>query len=178
MASQSITFLISSDQDDYLERVAAERDVSVGQLLRDMIQRDMKDRIRAKTSNRADEHLVARLQRLLVPTMADATSWQDLSTRLASLNHALRPAGGGLTVHALPSGERLCKSSELGFPYARFVRKFQRPMPGHPHKMGQALGTARALSDTGKNADDFSLIERASPFSGTAFQGFRQSAQR
>ena len=141
-----------------VERWAIEEDVSVGQIVRELIRKEQRRRATPKTTQRADEALVARLQRLLVPAMADAFDWDDLHKRLAALSHALKPAGGGLTVHDLTTGARLCKSSELGFPYARFVRKFRCPMPGLPQKMAHVLGKLRAQPNA--DAEDFDVVER------------------
>lgn len=138
------------------ERLLAEaqaRGLAPGRILCDLLERELAPRP-AKRTHRADEPLVARLQRLLAPTMAEAGSWDDLSARLARHGHALRPAGGGLTLHDA-AGRRLCKSSELGFPYARFVRKFGVPMPGHPHRMAHLFVTRAAKADP----DDPVLIE-------------------
>ena len=158
MTMRQIILRIQPEADDYLERRAAEMDTTVGQVVRELLRAEMKRAANAKTPNRADEHLVARLQRLLVPTMADAVSWQDLHNRLAALGYCTKPAGGGLTIHDLETGIRLCKSSELGFAYARFVRRFRAPMPGHPHKMAHILAAVRGIpKDT---ADDFDVIER------------------
>ena len=56
----------------------------------------------------------------------------------SSRGFELRPAGGELTLHDA-EGTRLCKSSELGFAYARLVKRFAAPMPGHLHKMAHLL---------------------------------------
>ena len=173
MTLRKLTLRIQPEGDDFLERRAAELDTTVGQIVRDLVKSEMKRHANAKTSNRTDEQLVARLQRLLVPTMADAISWGDLQSRLAALSHTIKPAGGGLTIHDLVTGERLCKSSELGFGYARFVRKFRAPMPGHPHKMAHILAVLRDIPQD--DAEDFDVIERISPFSGTAPRAFQQS---
>lgn len=148
-----VTFKLPAEAIDGLKSLAAERDVTPGQVIRDLLQRELK-RGAAKRSDRADEPLVARLQRLLAVQMAAATSWSDLRTRLETLGYELRPAGGGLTLHD-SDGTRLCKSSELGFAYSRFVRRFGAPMPGHPHKMAHLLRKKAA----GKIPDDPILVE-------------------
>ena len=176
MSMRQIIIRIQPEADDFLERRAAELDTTVGQIIRDLLKLEMKRHANAKTPNKADEQLVARLQRLLVPTMADALDWNDLRIRLAALNHELRPAGGGLAVHCSATGKRLCKSSELGFPYARFVRKFRTSMPDHPHKMAHILAAIRDIPTD--DADDFDVIESFSPFSNNARPMSRRSAPR
>jgi hypothetical protein len=140
-----------------LRSLARARDESLGRVMRDILRKAVQAGAPAKTPNRADEQLVARLQRLLAPDMASATGWDDIQTRLARYGFTLRPAGGGLTVHDLGSGERLCKSSELGFAYSRLVREFQGPMPGHPHRMPHLL--KKTAVDAGGSDDRLDLFE-------------------
>jgi len=116
-----------------LNRIARQEDVSVGQIIRDALNRDFRRREKAKKSVRADERLVAPLRALLADDFAYAESWADLQNRLAGKGYSLREAGGGLCLHHL-NGERICKGSELGYGYASLMRKFQRPFPGHHHK--------------------------------------------
>lgn len=139
---REVTFRLPPEAIDGLNARAADRDVTPGQVLRDLLRREF-GRGTAKRSHRADEPLVARLQRLLAVPMAEATTWDDLHRRLGALGFSVRPAGGGLTLHGA-DGTRLCKSSELGFAYARFVKRFGAPMPGHPHRMAHLLGTRPA----------------------------------
>jgi len=145
MELHDVTLRLPREAISGLRALAAERDVTPGQVVRDLLQREM-SRGAAKRPNRADEQLVARLQRLLAPTMAEAISWADLHARLAAHGCELRPAGGGLTLHD-SQGTRLCKSSELGFAYSRLVRRFAAAMPGHPHRMGHLLAKRAAGED-------------------------------
>lgn len=134
---RTITLQLAPETHAALMNLAAAHDVSPGQAMRELLQRELSQRP-AKRPNRAGEQLVARLQRLLAPTMASATCWADLQARLVRQGYQLRPAGGGLTLHDA-GGARLCKSSELGFAYSRLVRTFGAPMPGHPHRMQHLL---------------------------------------
>lgn len=113
--------------------VAAEQDVTIGHLVRQLLKKEVDRRLNAKTSNRTDERLVAALQALLARDMAEALSWQDLAERLRRHGYELRPAGGGLTLHKCSCGTRVCKASELGFAYRSLVKRFEAAMPGHPH---------------------------------------------
>lgn len=135
---EKVTIMVPQHLAEGLYDMASAKDVTPGQIVRELLARELKRSKQAKTPNRADEPLVARLQRLLAADMASATSWTDLQRRLGSHGYCVKPAGGGLTVHGA-RGRRLCKSSELGFPYSRFVRKFCAPMPGHPHRMEHIL---------------------------------------
>ncbi len=112
--------------------VAAAQDVTIGHLVRQLLKKEVDRRLRAKTSNRTDERLIAALQALLVRDMAEACSWSDLAVRLRRHGYDLRPAGGGLTLHKTSCDTRVCKASELGFAYRTLVARFQRGMPDHP----------------------------------------------
>jgi len=112
--------------------LARQRDVTVGQLVRDLLAREIA-RAHARPPIRADERLVAPLRARLAGDLAHATDWDDLQARLHVKGYALRAAGGGLALHTQPCERRVCKASELGFSYARLMRRFGAPFPGHPH---------------------------------------------
>lgn len=118
---------------DALRRVAADDDVTAGQLVREAIERDLRRRAEAKTPIRADERLVAPLRALLADDFAHAKDWQDLQSRLIAKGYRLAESGGGLVLVTHPAGDRLCKGSELGHSYSALLRKFQKPFPGHSH---------------------------------------------
>lgn len=136
------------------QQVASAQDVTIGHLVRKLLGKEVDRRLRAKTSERADERLVAALQALLATDMALARGWDDLFSRLAAHGFELRPAGGGLTLHKLPCGQRLCKASDLGFSYRTFVARFQAPLPGHPH------GGAGVLPGSSDD-ESFDVIDRS-----------------
>ncbi len=131
----ALTLKLPRHMAEALHDAGKEKDVTPGQVLRDLLAKELRRHANAKTPNRADERLVARLQRLLASDMAAASGWRDLQARLARHGYELRPAGGGLTLHRLSDGARLCKGSEIGFAYSRLVRRFGCAMPGHPHRM-------------------------------------------
>lgn len=133
MTMQTVTLKLPDVMLQAAQKLAAQNDVTVGQIVRDLLTREMREANRAKTSDRTDEQLLASLQTLLASDMARASSWQDLADRLSRHGYDLRPAGGGLTLHQSSCGARLCKASELGFAYGTLVRRFGEAMPGHPH---------------------------------------------
>lgn len=116
-----------------LSRFARDQDVTVGQLIRDAVARDIRRARRPKRDSRTDEALVASLRSLLAEDLANATNWPDLQIRLGQHGYTLRPAGGGLILCRLPSGERVCKASDLGYAHATLARRIGRAFPGHPH---------------------------------------------
>ncbi|MCU0801716.1 MAG: hypothetical protein MUD11_08060 [Rhodobacteraceae bacterium] len=116
-----------------LERFAAEDDVSIGQIVRDALAREVRRRRPAKTSVRADERLVAPLRALLADDFAYARGWDDLQSRLHAKGFRLAEAGGGLVLQSVATGARICKGSELGFSYSALLRRFDCVFPGHTH---------------------------------------------
>jgi hypothetical protein len=116
-----------------LERLAAEDDVSVGQIIRDAINRDIRRRAEAKTPVRADERLVAPLRVLLADDFAYAKGWGELQARLFKKGCRLAETGGGLILQSQESGARICKASELGYSYSALLRRFDSVFPGHAH---------------------------------------------
>lgn len=133
MHIQTVTLKLPTNLLNRASDVAQEQDVTIGHLVRQLLSKEVDRRLNPRTPNRADEGLVAALQALLATQMARAENWTDLSLRLADEGYDLRPCGGGLTLHRRPCGTRLCKSSELGFPYRALVKRFRAGMPGHPH---------------------------------------------
>jgi hypothetical protein len=116
-----------------LERIASDDDVSVGQIIRDAVNRDIRRRAEAKTPVRADERLVAPLRALLADDFAYARTWAELQARLGAKGYRLAEAGGGLILQARDSGDRICKASELGYSYSALLRRFDCVFPGHAH---------------------------------------------
>ncbi len=116
------------------ETLAKQRDVSVGQVVRDALAAELKRNTRpARTSARTEEQLLAPLRSLLAADLGQARGWTDLQARLRAKGYVLREAGGGLALHDFPQGRRLCKASELGHSYASLMRRFNAPFPGHSH---------------------------------------------
>jgi len=130
---ERIEMKMSLDMLHVAGQIAAERDITIGQLVRDLVAKEIERRKNARPPNRADEHLVAPLRARLAPDFAEALDWRDLDSRLRAKDFELRPAGGGLALHRHSSGERLCKASELGFSYSKLIERFQAGFPGHSH---------------------------------------------
>ena len=116
-----------------LSRAAAElaraRDISMGQMVRDLLTREISRSRNAKPPVRADERLVAPLRARLAGDLAGASDLEDLDRRLRARGYVLRAAGGGLALHGWPSDRRICRASELGFSYSRLMRRFGAPSP-------------------------------------------------
>ncbi|WP_083499835.1 hypothetical protein [Tropicibacter naphthalenivorans] len=130
---EDVHFKIDFDMLVVANQIAREKDISVGQLLRNLLSAEISRRKNARPPNRADEQLLAPLRARLAPIFAAANDWNQLENDLRNVGFAIRPAGGGLALHRHPSGERLCKASELGFSYSRLVERYQSGFPGHAH---------------------------------------------
>lgn len=133
MRESRVEILLQDEVHRAAKALAADRDISMGQLVRDLLAREITRTRNAKPPARADERLLAPLRARLADDLAHATGWADLDTRLNAKGYALRAAGGGLALHDHPGGRRLCKASELGFSYARLMRRFGAPFSGHSH---------------------------------------------
>ncbi len=136
-----------------LQNLAAGRDITLGQLLRNLATKEISRANNARPPVRADEQLIAPLRARLANDLAHSRDWEDLQTRLRSRGYELREAGGGLALHSFPNGFRQCKASELGFSYSKLMRRFEAPFPGHAH-----IWLAQRYLN--KPSDDIELIER------------------
>jgi len=156
MQVRQITIQLPAPLLDAAIRLAQQRDITVGQVLRAALSDEIKRANRnTKTPDRADELLLAPLQALLAADFGEARGWEDLQSRLRRKGYALREAGGGLALHSHPEGLRMCKASELGHAYSALMRRFGRPFPGHAHRHIADRVLGRARLDIG----DESLIE-------------------
>lgn len=87
-----------------------------------------------KRSGRTEERLLAPVRARVAADIGQATSWNDLQTRMRAHGYIFRERGGGLALHRMSDGERLCKGSEIGAAYAALMRRFAAPFPGHAHR--------------------------------------------
>lgn len=133
MENERVTILLGAPLAAETRALAAEQDISPGQLIRDLLAKEVTRRRKARPPVRADERLVAPLRARLAPDLAEAPTWPDLALRLAGKGYELREAGGGLALHDRRTGRRICKASELGFSYSRLMRRLDAPFPGHSH---------------------------------------------
>ncbi|MEM6713263.1 MAG: hypothetical protein AAF590_13420 [Pseudomonadota bacterium] len=156
---------------DATHRLARERDVTVGQLVRDLLAKEISKGKLARPPVRAEEQLVAPLRARLADDLAYARSWEELDLRLKAKGYKLVAAGGGLALHQRSTGRRMCKASELGFSYSKLASRIGAPFPGHPHAylaqkftnipMQGTVHTPRpsASAHTRDITDDFDVIE-------------------
>ncbi len=139
-------------------QIARERDITLGQLVRNLLSDEIARARNARPPNRADERLIAPLRARLANDLAHSTGWEDLQSRLQAKGYKLHPAGGGLAVHRHPCGERLCKASDLGFSYSKLVSRFGRGFPGHAHTWIEAR-VLKEKTPEAQASDVFDVIE-------------------
>ena len=116
-----------------LQLIAGQEQLEIAAIVNDAIRRDLFRRQRAKKAVRTDERLVAPLRALLADDFAYASEWSDLQRRLRIKGYCLREAGGGLALVHVQSGEKIAKTSDLGYGYSQLMRRFDSPFPGHSH---------------------------------------------
>ncbi len=90
-------------------------------------------RIPERVEERRSQSLLGPLRALLAVDLAQATGWEDLQERLAVHGYTFRERGGGLALHCLSTAARICKASDLGWPYADLMRRFGAAFPNHSH---------------------------------------------
>ncbi len=116
-----------------LEAAARADDVTLRQILRDAVDRELRRRTAARKAERPDERLIAPLRALLADDFAFARTWQDLSARLLAKGYLLVESGPGLVVASAADGGRVCKASDLGYSHARLSARLGGAFPAHSH---------------------------------------------
>lgn len=135
MDYREFTVMLPADQIDRLHARAAEREVTPGDIVGELVRKAFG--AAAETPfPRAEPPQIARLRARLAPTMAGASSWGSLQVRLAHHGYELRPTGGGgLALHDA-QGTRLCNAADLGFGQCELARKFGVSLPGRLARQG------------------------------------------
>lgn len=110
--------------------IARRDDVTVGQIIREAVQREMQRRTRSSEGAGPDEMVIAPLRALLAEDFAYAAGWDDLARRLERKGYRLVESGPGLVLIRL-DGTRMCKASDLGYSHARLTNRFGTPFPSH-----------------------------------------------
>ena len=113
-----------------VERAASRVDMPVGSYIRDTL---------AKASQPCHPALAYAgprkplgLRAYLAHDFAYAQDWDDLREGLRAKGYELAERGGGLVLRTV-EGERLCKASDIGHPYAALMKRFGAPFPNHSH---------------------------------------------
>lgn len=125
-----------------LSEIAAQNGRSLHEELRLRLRKGLPPEGGARSSGRTDEQPLAPIRARIAGDIRQATGWDDLQSRLRAKGFIFRERGGGLALHRLSDGERLCKGSEIGAAYADLIRRFRAPFPGHSHQymLARVLG--------------------------------------
>ncbi|SEK93620.1 hypothetical protein [Pacificibacter marinus] len=114
-----------------VERAASRGQMPVGSYIRDIL---------AKASQPCHPALAYSgprkplgLKAYLSHEFSYAQDWDDLQEGLRAKGYELAERGGGLILRIV-EGERLCKASEIGQPYATLMKRFGAPFPNHGHR--------------------------------------------
>ncbi len=118
-----------------LAALAEEQKVSVGQIIRVAIDREIRRRAESMLPEKVDMRLFAHLQARLCDDFQFSENWQTLQKRLSEKGYRLRESGGGLDLTDRATGIRLCKTSDLGYKYSKLLRKFRTPFPRDNRKI-------------------------------------------
>lgn len=134
MDQNRISFALTESLQLVAQEMAQEDDISLGQLIRNLLSKEISRRRNARPPVRADEQLIAPLRARLAIDLAYGQNWNDIQARLRQKGFILREAGGGLALHSYPADQRICKASELGFSYGKLMQRLSAPFPGHSHQ--------------------------------------------
>jgi len=122
------------------------RDETPGAVLRDLVRLEVKhhDSRKARRDEVIDERLLVRLRLLVAEAFAVSENWGRMQSALRDRGLRYEPAGGGLNLVDVATGEPLAKSSQVGPAYLALVRRFGAGFPGHPRPGLAAQALARA----------------------------------
>ena len=135
---QTVTLKLPDVMLQAAQKLAIQNDVTVGQIVRDLLVREVHNTNRAKTSGRTDEELLASLQTLLASDMGAATSWDDLERRLQANGYNLRPRRRWINLASNIEWGTLVQSIGVGIRVRRARASFRRS-----HARTPAWGYAR-----------------------------------
>jgi hypothetical protein len=129
MGNVSVMFKVDQVVLDALEVEARAEQVTIADLLREAIRRDLRRRGKVKTAPTYDPKIVAAMQRLLSRDFAMASGWADLQKRIRQKGYTLRASGGGLAVFDPQTQKRMAKASHFGTSAQTLTRRFGAEFP-------------------------------------------------
>jgi len=112
--------------------IARERDVSVGQILRDLIAQEIERAAQGRSPLTPEQRRFEALRVDLMPDVQASESWQALQARLRAKGYEMRLDGNVLALHSYPKGHRTCMASDLGLAHDDLARRMGEAFPGHP----------------------------------------------
>jgi predicted transcriptional regulator len=111
------------------------RDETPGAVLRDLVRLEVQRsaRRKARSAEGIDERLLVRHRLLVAEALVEARDWPGLQAALRRRGLRYEPAGGGLNLIDIETGDVLAKASRVGPAYLDLVRRFHAGFPGHPN---------------------------------------------
>lgn len=133
----TVSIRMSLAMRDALEELAVETDMSIGQLVREALQRFL-DEVWSQphevtVASSAAQSVPESCREAVSAALPVAKDWQTMQAILATHGCEYRAHGGGLAVFDTADGRYLCKASAVGPGYSMLIKRFRAPFPGHPH---------------------------------------------
>jgi len=147
MELELVTLKLPRDLLSGAQQVATAREVTIGHMVRQLLKREVDRQQSAEQSVATDERLLAALQALLARDLAKAQSWDDLAKRLRPHGYHICRAHAGIFLMKTSCGTRVCKGSELGFPYEALVKRFGAHLPETARLQDVASDASNAVSE-------------------------------
>ena len=136
MDKRDVTLQLTPELFLAMHDLATEQEDTVSQIVERLVAEHLSRRKGAKRPPKPTmDRLIFALQKLLFRDMAEASSWEDLNSRLRRHGYYLRIAWGGLSLHTETSGQKLCNTHDLGFSYGTFIRRFGPGKPKDPREI-------------------------------------------
>lgn len=135
MNKSEVTLQLPPDLMRAVHDLATEREGTVASVMASLLEAHLGSQKASKTRPvPTPDRLIFALQQLLFRDMAEARDWADLDLRLRNHGYFLQVTWGGLALHTLTSGKRICLTHDLGFSYGTFIRRFGPGKPKNPHE--------------------------------------------
>ncbi len=131
MELESVTLKLPRELLSGAQRIATAQDVTIGHMVRQFLKREVDRQLTSSSRKETDERLLLALQALLARDVKEASDWTNLQERLRPHGYEVRAYSGGVALFKTSCGTRICKGSELGFPYATLVQRFGCQIPDH-----------------------------------------------
>jgi len=139
-----------------LRRIAVAQDDAPGDMIRSLLLREVARHRSETTQKPSGETDGAGKQRALADEIAAATSWADMELRLARRGVSMTRSVHGFTLHD-PSGTRICRIADLGFPHDMLARRFGAEAPGGSGPLQQPAKKKVAEVNRGDRSDPVGL---------------------
>ncbi|MDQ2094128.1 hypothetical protein [Rhodalgimonas zhirmunskyi] len=143
--------------------IARERDVSVGQILRDLIAQEIERAAQGRSPLTPEQRRFEALRVDLMPDVQASESWQALQARLRAKGYEMRLDDNVLALHSYPKGHRTCLASDLGLAHEDLSRRMGEAFPGRPDPASAPTGMTNGPASVPPPAASYPAPQTASP---------------